>query len=118
LLASAGLLTHLDLDALAFYCQSYATWRTATATVEREGATFTTKTGAVKRHPAAALAQQAVRDLQTWADRLGLTPAARQRMRVELASAEQPPRIMARDRKAEAEEYMARRHDLDAAHGP
>jgi P27 family predicted phage terminase small subunit len=84
LLAQTGLLTTLDLDALAAYCECFANWRTAVETVEKEGATFTTPSGLVKRHPAVTNAQQANKDLLAWAERLGLTPAARQRMRVEL----------------------------------
>jgi len=88
LLSDVGLLTPLDLDALAAYCSTWATWRKAVETIEREGATFTTAAGLVKRHPAVAIAAQAGRDLLAWAERLGLTPAARQRMRVELTPAE------------------------------
>ena len=83
LLADVGLLTPLDLDALAAYCETWAAWRKAVETIEREGATFTSSAGLVKRHPAVAIAAQAGRDLLAWAERLGLTPAARLRMRVE-----------------------------------
>src|SRR5262245_15040438 len=86
LLAGTGLLTDLDHDALAAYCETWATWRKAVETVEREGATYRTAAGLVKRHPAVAIAAQAGKDLLAWAERLGLTPAARQRMRVELPS--------------------------------
>lgn len=88
-LAAAGALTALDLDALAAYCECYATWREALETVRREGATFPTRSGLVKRHPAVAIVAQAGRELLAWSDKLGLTPAARQRMRFELPATEE-----------------------------
>lgn len=77
------MLTALDLDALAAYCQCYATWRAAAETVERESATYRTDGGLVKRHPAVAVMQQAGKDLLAGAEKLGLTPAARLRLRIE-----------------------------------
>jgi P27 family predicted phage terminase small subunit len=82
-LAAAGVLTGLDLDALAAYCEAFATWRAAAATVAAEGPTYKADNGLVKRHPAVAIMQQAGRDLHSWGDKLGLTPAARQRLRIE-----------------------------------
>jgi P27 family predicted phage terminase small subunit len=95
LLAGTGVFTTLDLDALAAYCSAFVAWRTAADTVERDGQTY--RSGdLLKAHPAVAIMQSAAKEMQTWADRLALTPASRQRMRVEPP----PPKLAEDDPKA------------------
>jgi P27 family predicted phage terminase small subunit len=96
-LTAAGVLTALDLDALAVYCEAYATWRAAVDTVAMEGATYKTEGGLVKAHPAVAIMQAADKTLLAWSEKLGLTPSARQRMRIEPPE-KKPPGVPSRDR--------------------
>lgn len=81
-LASAGILTTLDLDALSAYCEAFAVWRQATDTLQKEGQTY--GHGELKKpHPAVAIMQASAREMSVWASALGLTVASRRRMRIE-----------------------------------
>src|SRR5262245_26664847 len=74
-----GLLTVLDVAVFGAYCETFALFLAITKLVAKDGATYRTANGLIKRHPAAALAQQAGRDLLALDSCFGLTPAARQR---------------------------------------
>src|SRR5262245_23090440 len=86
-LSRAGVLTLLDLDALAAYCVAYATWRAALDIIAKEGETYESGTGDAKLkklHPAVGMMQQADRAMRDWASRLGLHPESRKRLRIEV----------------------------------
>jgi P27 family predicted phage terminase small subunit len=61
LLVKLGVLTALDGDALAAYCQALAELREATMALDRDGRTFIDEKGNVRPHPAFAQQQQALR---------------------------------------------------------
>jgi P27 family predicted phage terminase small subunit len=85
-LVRLGLATELDQALLAAYCAGWSQWRRATEVVAREGATYTTGGGLVRRRPEVAIAQEAGRQLERLAARFGFSPADRARLAVE------PPR--------------------------
>jgi P27 family predicted phage terminase small subunit len=89
-LIKLGVMTALDGDALACYCQAWAELREATMALERDGRTFTDDKGDVRPHPAFAQQQQALKALRAWGAELGLTPASRQRLAVERPAGEGP----------------------------
>ena len=72
-----GLLTVLDLTALAAYCQSYARWRLAEEWMSKEGNTIVEETGLERRVPQAVIAQAALVDMNRFGSAFGLTPSAR-----------------------------------------
>lgn len=76
-LHEAGLLTMVDSDALALYCQCYAEWRLATKLVQREGMTFITSRGVRGIRPEVKIAQKANALMQQLMSQFGLSPRAR-----------------------------------------
>lgn len=76
-LSRLDLLKPEDRAALAAYCETWAVFREATETVQREGLTFEAKQGTLP-HPAVAIARAAGRELRTWAAQFGLTPSTEQ----------------------------------------
>lgn len=86
-LVAAEILTVLDLDALAGYCEAWSTWRKALAELV-DGLTYANERGEPRKHPAAAIAEAAQKACMALQERLGLTPLARQRIRCEPGGAE------------------------------
>ncbi|MES9587807.1 MULTISPECIES: phage terminase small subunit P27 family [unclassified Streptomyces] len=76
-LARLELLKPEDRAALAAYCEAWATFRTASETVAREGLTIEAKQGTLA-HPAVGIARAAGREMRAWAAHFGLTPSTEQ----------------------------------------
>jgi P27 family predicted phage terminase small subunit len=84
-----NLLTIVDIQVLAAYCQAFKIWRTATevftAMAERDPVTLglmikATKTGTALQNPVYLTARQASNDMVRHAAEFGLSPAARARI--------------------------------------
>lgn len=73
--------TEQDLKTLEVYCQSYAKWRKAEQTINNTGLTFKTPNGYVQQIPEVSIATSSQKDMQSAAKELGLTSAARIRMK-------------------------------------
>jgi P27 family predicted phage terminase small subunit len=85
-LLELGVLADVDGPALACLCESFAVWRESRAALTSEGVSYTARdSGLQKRHPAAAVASQAAKDLLAWLKEFALTPAARARLNIEPA---------------------------------
>jgi len=88
-------LTLADVDAFAAYCSSYARWREAQTFLETNGLTYELrgegikgKPGPVKciqQYPQVAIAKQSLMMMCKIGGELGLSPASRTRIHVELA---------------------------------
>jgi len=78
-LVQLGVLTELDVTALAAYCAAVSTWRSASATVTTEGVTVQSARGGRTTHPAVRIARNAEQQMLRWAAEFGLTPASRGR---------------------------------------
>ncbi len=87
-LARLGLLSILDGDVLALYCQSWAEYRWATEVLQREGRVFFTRSGYLVQHPLCSIQRAALKSLTTLGEKLGLTPEARARLSVSPPSEE------------------------------
>ena len=82
------LVTAMDIQPLAAYCDAYERWRTARETVramgERDlithGLIVKTQSGGAAPNPLVHLAAAAARDMVRFASEFGLTPAARSRI--------------------------------------
>jgi P27 family predicted phage terminase small subunit len=82
------LLTVVDVNPLAAYCQAYKRWRTAEQTIaamaERDpithGLMIRTRKGHAAQNPMVLTAQAAARDMVRYAAEFGFTPAARSRI--------------------------------------
>ena len=79
-----GLLTTVDLNVFAVYCQTYARWVDAELQIARPDGTMqltlTTDKGNEIYNPAVAVAMQAARDLVKYAVEFGFTPSSRSRI--------------------------------------
>lgn len=84
-LHEAGLLTYIDRSALAMYCQAWGRWVTAEEELEREGAVIFTAKGNMIQNPWLAIANRAMKQLQSLAAEFGMTPSSRSRVRVSTA---------------------------------
>jgi P27 family predicted phage terminase small subunit len=81
-LARLGLLTIVDGNALAIYCQAWAQYKRATTTLEAEG--LEVKCGrradAKKAHPALRTQSEAIETIRKFSALFGLDPADRARL--------------------------------------
>lgn len=78
-----GLLTEVDVDALAVYCETFAAWKRAEAVVRSKGEVVRTSNGNLIQNPYLAIANRAKRDALLMMREFGMTPAARSRVSVE-----------------------------------
>jgi P27 family predicted phage terminase small subunit len=82
ILHRAGVLTSGDLHNLEAFCAAYARWRRAEEEIEAGGITLRTAHGVIK-HPAVAVAADALKLLHMFGASLGLDPSSRSRLAVE-----------------------------------
>lgn len=75
-----GLLTTIDMAALAGYCQSYSTWKAATEALAEHGLTYTAANGNIRQRPEVTIASKALAEVRQFCQQFGLTPSARSRM--------------------------------------
>ena len=80
ILSESGVLTLMDADTLTVYVSEFARYRAACETLATEGQTYKAGGGLIKRHPAAAVADVALRNLINIARDFGLSPLSRQRL--------------------------------------
>ena len=75
-----GLLTLVDMAALAGYCQSYSTWKAATLALAEHGLTYEAENGNIRQRPENTIAARALAEVRQFCQQFGLTPSARARM--------------------------------------
>lgn len=84
-------ISELDRAMLASYCRSYATVQTAEADIRKHGLVQTNKeTGSRKPNPYVAIQSQALKDMKSIANDLGMTLSSRARMELNKAANNQP----------------------------
>jgi P27 family predicted phage terminase small subunit len=81
-LARRGLLTPLDGDALAAYCEVYAQFRATTETLQSQGRDYTDGEGTVRAHPAFGQWVTTLKLMRQYGSVLALDPASREKMGV------------------------------------
>jgi P27 family predicted phage terminase small subunit len=79
-LRALGLLSRSDRATLALYCDAFARWNQARASIAARGLVVETPLGGIKTNPAAAIAAQAQGLMLRILAELGLTPTARARL--------------------------------------
>lgn len=80
-----GLLTDLDVQAFASYCQAYARWREAEEFITQHGSLIKTKSGYWQQVPQVSIAHQNQKIMMQAAAEFGLTPSSRSRIIVDQA---------------------------------
>jgi P27 family predicted phage terminase small subunit len=79
-LTRLGLLTSVDGDAFAAYCQAFAELQIATEALKSEDRYFTTDKGYMMPHPAVAMQRSALENLKKYSALFGLDPSSRSRL--------------------------------------
>ncbi len=85
LLKEMRILTRIDRDALAAYCQSYARWKAAEQFLDQHGEIYPVKdkSGSVrfmKQFPQVSIAQSYLQIVRSYQQEFGMTPSARTRV--------------------------------------
>ena len=75
-----GILTDLDAQAVASYCQAYARWREAEEFISLHGSIIKTKSGYWQQVPQVSIAHSNQKIMMQAAAEFGLTPSARSRI--------------------------------------
>lgn len=74
--------TDKDLRALEAYCTNYAKWKKCEQIIDAKGYSMEVgENGYEQQRPEVSIANKAQAELRAWAKELGLTPAARKRMK-------------------------------------
>lgn len=82
MLEKLGLLTKIDMAALAGYCQSYARWKDCEEEIDRNGYTVVTEKGFVIQHPAVSIAKNCLNMVRKFCSEFGMTPSSRGRIQI------------------------------------
>lgn len=78
-----GLVTSVDLDALAFYCVLYVRWQKAERMVREKGEIIKTANGNIIQNPYLSIANRALDQLNKLGAEFGMTPSSRSRVKTE-----------------------------------
>lgn len=76
-LKRSQLLTKVDRQMLAGYCQAYARWREAEKAIAKHGMIFTTVNGYIQQRPEVSIANTALKEMRVFGAEFGMTPSAR-----------------------------------------
>ena len=84
----AGIMTHVDVGALAIYCQAHARWRRAEEAIQEiakedpknGGLVLVTTNGNIVQNPLVGIANSSMRDAIRYGAEFGLTPSSRARL--------------------------------------
>jgi P27 family predicted phage terminase small subunit len=82
LLRDAGLLSNLDRNQFANYCQAFGRLAEAEELLQKSGLIYRTSTGNLRQSPFLAIINKCMAQIATYAAEFGLTPSSRSRIRV------------------------------------
>ena len=77
-----GLLTSVDRDAFAAYCQCVTKWRQAQSDIETNGLILTTPKGFRQKNPAVTICFEALSQMRAYSSLFGLSPSDRSKLSV------------------------------------
>lgn len=83
-----GLLTVVDMAALASYCQAYGRWKHAERMLAEEGEVATTPNGYAVQSVWLQIANKAMEQMHRFMVEFGFTPASRTRVKTEMVEKE------------------------------
>lgn len=84
-----GMLTTLDLDALAMYCVVFVRWTKAEQVVREKGEIIKTTNGNIIQNPYLSIANRALEQLNKLGAEFGMTPSSRSRVKLDPMDPEQ-----------------------------
>jgi P27 family predicted phage terminase small subunit len=79
-MARAGLISKLDAENFACYCEAVATWVEAKSMIAKQGAVLLSPNGYPVQNPYLAIANRAMEQIRTFGSEFGLSPASRARL--------------------------------------
>lgn len=82
-LQQLGLLTEIDIPALATYCQTWSRWKEADSQIQRYGMVIKGKGGYPVISPFVAVANRAMAHMKSFLIEFGMTPSARARVKTD-----------------------------------
>ena len=99
-----GLLTNIDLTALAAYCSTYSLWVDAITKIQKHGPLIKAQSGFPMQSPYLQIANKSQAEMRKWMVEFGLTPSSRTRITVEKPKEKKDPlaEFQARGKKLEA----------------
>jgi P27 family predicted phage terminase small subunit len=88
-LYAVGLITTLDVDALAMYCVVFVRWVKAEKMVREKGEIIKTAAGNIIQNPYLSIANRALEQLNKLGAEFGMTPSSRSRVKADMADPDQ-----------------------------
>jgi len=82
-LMSAGIMTNLDNQALAIYCEAYTRWAEANAKIAEHGMVIKAPSGYPVQSPYLSISNRAFEQMRAMLSEFGMTPASRSRIKAE-----------------------------------
>ncbi len=89
-LLTFGLVTEIDVAALAVYCQAWGRWVEAEEALRQYGVVIKSPSGFPMQSPFLAVANKALEQMRSFLVEFGMTPATRMRVHAERPSAASP----------------------------
>ena len=80
-LEKLGLLTGIDMSALAAYCDQFSRWVQATEKIQNEGMIISAPSGYPVQSPYLSIANKALDSMKKFLTEFGMTPSSRTRIR-------------------------------------
>lgn len=84
-----GLVTRIDVDALAMYCVIFVRWMKAEKMVREKGEIIKTAAGNIIQNPYLSIANRALEQLNKLGAEFGMTPSSRSRVKADLTDPDQ-----------------------------
>lgn len=81
-LIKSNVLTEVDFHNLEIFCVAYARWRTAEEAITKHGIMTTDSNGNFKKNPACTVANESLKQVDSYGAKLGLDPASRGRLAI------------------------------------
>ena len=88
-LHSLGVMTRIDVDALARYCTIFVRWVKAEKMVREKGEIIKTAAGNIIQNPYLSIANRALDQLNKLGAEFGMTPSSRSRVKADLTDPDQ-----------------------------
>lgn len=90
MLKKDGILLDIDSGALNLLCIEYNRYLDCVETVNKEGATFITANGEIKKHPLTAIINMAIKNCITLIEQLGLGAKSRRKLEANESNESEP----------------------------
>jgi len=97
-LADLGIMTDIDSDALALYCEAFTRYRYAMYQISKEGPIIETQNGHMIQHPAMMILNKSFEQMRSLLIEFGMTPSSRTKIQVTKAEADDPLSRLAKKR--------------------